>query len=568
MIGTERWEFLPACLRAGGGVLVLAAVMGGWAALIGGCVREYPDDHWLSGVQCKDGICLAERPDRRASTFTLEAPEEAGIVAQRMTLIGDGKDIVFAGIRPADKEPMKSATRLAIARFDGDGDYPAIEWRHESGVGWGGNGAQVVGPDGRFWSFVGDVGGTWGLLAYDRQLSWVKYEVTSPSVALADDVNWSMPNAVGIALPGGVATVRSVARNDGDKTMNDLPTLVEWWTFSPNLIPSRAAQAEITSDPEYGGVKSIRGQVRLLSLGEQLGVLGDQGKAMALSAGASIADRLAVRPADPTNLVPSRGSSSVLLPFRPGSSYAPGSLLYIGGGSDGEVNPNSWRRLDLFDPASATWTSAPHALPRGRDSATPVLLPDGRILLAGDSTGARDIFYIDPLRGFTVTVSHDILSRTRGLGLGGLVVADGRVVLAGGSQPDGEAPRALPDVDVWEPPYLDAGARAARPTIANVSGSILIEGRFSIDLAADSPPVTEVVLLAHSSSFMGNNNNQRLVQLEMEHDGNAPGSTTIKLHGPPAGWAPAGRYLLFALGGDRIPSEGKPVDVVEAAASP
>ncbi len=578
MIGTERWEILPACLRAVGRGLVLAAVMACWAAGSGGCVREYPDDHWLAGVDCNAGsrICLAERPDRRASTLVLArdcqempgSPPEAGIVAQRMTLTGDGKEIVFAGIGAACRDPTNSVAGIAIARFDDDGRGagPAIEWPSDSWVVPVApvvNGAHVVGPDGRFWSFVGDVAGTRGLMAYDRQSGGVQYAGASPAAPVSADVNWDPPNALAIALPGGVAIARGLASNDSQPAQL-IPTVLEWWTFGPDGTPVWAAQTEIASGRPAHTLQSMRGQLRLFSVGDRLALLGDHGVAVALSAGSSTPELLGHRSASPGK--PNFGSTSVLLPFRAGSKYPPGSVLYIGGRAD-DVDPETRRRLDLFDPASGTWTRAAE-LPRGRDSATAVLLPDGRILLAGDSQGSRDILYIDPLRGFAVTVSHDSLSRMRGLGLGGLVLADGRVVLAGGNEPDGDEPRAPPDVDVWEPPYLDAGARAARPTIATVSGPIPLGGRFSIVTTAESAPVTEVVLLAHSSSFMGNNPNQRLVQLEIERDGNDTRSSTIVLHGPPAGWAPAGRYLLFALGDDRIPSEGKAVDVVEGAAGP
>jgi hypothetical protein len=115
---------------------------------------------------------------------------------------------------------------------------------------------------------------------------------------------------------------------------------------------------------------------------------------------------------------------------------------------------------------------------------------------------------------------------------------------------------------------LHAGVPAARPQIAPPSKPISIDGMYSIEMAAAGPEVTEVVLLAYGSSFMGNNPNQRLIELEIDRDGSDPGSRVIALHGPPAGWAPAGRYLLFALTADRIPSPGVPVDVVDSAAGP
>jgi galactose oxidase-like protein len=586
MIETERWEILPACLRAGGAARAFTVFIS-WAAVLGGCVREHPEDHWLPGVDCDaaSGICLAERPDRRASTFALapdcwQLPEslgEPGINAQRMTLTDDGRAIVLAGSHMTQADASRSTAGVAIAHFEddggNDGDCPPIEWPEwldDDAATAVANGAHVVGPDGSFWSFVGNIGGTWGAMSHDAQSGWVPHPVPSPAPPLSPDLNWNAPNALAIALPAhGVAIVRSAATDDAKARDLLPPNQVEWWTFGLDPAPARSGHAVIESGIlGYAAMHSTRGQLRLFSVGDHLAVLGDSGRAEALSAGASTLGRLGDRPADRGFALPNYGSASVFLPFRSGSTYAPGSVLYIGGSPDKDLDPAHRRRLDLYDPASDTWTRAVGGLPRGRNFTAPVLLPDGSILLAGDSGGARDVFYIDPQRDFAVTVGHDILSRTRGVGVGGLVVASGRVVLAGGNQPDGEEMRAPPDVDVWEPPYLDVGARAAQPTIAKAPGSIAIDRHFSIDMTPDSAPVTGVVLLAFGSSFMGNNPNQRLIELAMQRDANDPRSPTIALTGPPAGWAPAGRYLLFALGADRIPSVGIAVDVVEGDASP
>ncbi|HUL99924.1 MAG TPA: galactose oxidase-like domain-containing protein [Mycobacterium sp.] len=554
-------------------------------------MREHPADHWLPGVECDAGPCLDERWDRRSSTFAL-APDcwqteasaaEAGINAQSMTLIGDGQQIVFAAKQATNADGSPTPGRIATARFDpeagGDGACPEMKWPRADDV-WvmhAANGAHVVGPDGRFWSFGGDVAGTRGVRAFDWESGWAQYPFTSLAPPLGDDPNWNMPNALAIALPGsGVAIARGVASND-PLTMEKRPTSLEWWTFGPDRSPVWVARAQLVSGTlGYGTLNSLRGQARLLSVGacapddrdgvgNRLVVLGDNGRAVALPTGDSPPLLVADRPVDAPDDRPNYGSATVLLPLRAGTPYAPGSVLYIGGGFKGDVFPELRRRLDLFDPACRTWTRAGRTLPRGRNFATAVLLPDGSILLAGDDQGARDIFYIDPTYGFAVTVGHDMLQRMRGTGLGGLVLSDGRVVLAGGTQPDGDDPRAPPDVDLWEPPYLHAGAQ---PTIARGPGQIPIDAHVSIEVVKGGPDVTEVVLLAYGSSFMGNNPNQRLIELAIDRNASDPRSGLIALTGPPARWAPTGRYLLFALTADRIPSRGVPVDVVDAAAGP
>src|SRR4029078_12857211 len=105
-----------------------------------------------------------------------------------------------------------------------------------------------------------------------------------------------------------------------------------------------------------------------------------------------------------------------------------------------------------------------------------------------------------------------------------------RWVLAGGDERDGDALRAPPDVELWEPPYLHAGIPGTPPAIAALSGPIPVDGTCSIEMAAGSPEIAEVALLAYGSSFMGNNPNQRLVELEIDRDCSNPGSRTIALH--------------------------------------
>jgi hypothetical protein len=563
-----------------------------WAAAIAGCVREYPADHWLPGVRCDDGVCLNEWPDRRSTTFWL-APDcwlteaskaEAGISADRMTLTGAGDEIVFAAMDTTDTSGDSSTAPIATALFaagvGSDGACPQIDWPVLARPVKVANGAHVVGPGGKFWSFAGDVGGTTDAMAYDRASGWVHYSVAAPAPPLIDPRNWNAPNAMAIALPAsGVAIVRSVVSN-GTQVDDHIPTLLERWAFASDRAPTWIGQTQVLwGAPGYNAIQSTRGQVRLFSVGacspttqdgpaDHLIALGDIGRALPLLGDdLTPAPIISERTADADVNQPNFGSTSVLLPLRRGSTYAPGSVLFIGGGTDGDQDPERAQRLDLFDPACGTWTEAGRILPRGRTFATPVLLPDGNILLAGDLHGAHDVLYIDPQHDFRVTVGHDNLLRTRSLGVGGLVLADGKVVLAGGKDPDGDDQLA-PDIDLWEPPYLHAGPPASQPTIVPPSKPILIDGPFSIEMATGSPEITEVVLLAFGSSFMGNNPNQRLVELEIDRDRSDPLSGRIALNAPPAGWTPAGRYLLFALTADRIPSLGIPVDVVDSAASP
>jgi hypothetical protein len=94
-------------------------------------------------------------------------------------------------------------------------------------------------------------------------------------------------------------------------------------------------------------------------------------------------------------------------------------------------------------------------------------------------------------------------------------------------------------------------------------GPIHAGAGFTIQMEPGGPEIAEVVLLAYGSSFLGNELNQRLIELDVDPAAHEARSGTLSLTGPPPGWAPAGRYLLFALDRQRIPSVGIPVDIVD-----
>jgi hypothetical protein len=118
------------------------------------------------------------------------------------------------------------------------------------------------------------------------------------------------------------------------------------------------------------------------------------------------------------------------------------------------------------------------------------------------------------------------------------------------------------DAEIWEPPYLRVHPDGARPAIAEAPDQISAGVPFPLVLAAGSPGVLEVVLLAYGSPFMGNDLNQRLIELEIDRAQADSVGGTLWITGPPPGWAPPGPYLLFVLDPDRVPSVGWPVDVV------
>jgi hypothetical protein len=207
--------------------------------------------------------------------------------------------------------------------------------------------------------------------------------------------------------------------------------------------------------------------------------------------------------------------------------------------------------MHVYNPQGLSWDEA-GLLPRRRVHQAAVLLPDGRIAVIGGSADDRRTLYIDPARDFDVRLGESQLSRTRRLGVNALVTRDGSVAVLGGrtAAPDA-ALKIPPDMDIVEPSYLDPSLR--RPFIVAAPDTVISDTPFTVQLASEagSVPADEMVLLAFTATVGTTDASQRLVQLDFQ-PGAAPGELTVSA--PPAAWAPAGRYLLFALR-ERIPSE-------------
>jgi hypothetical protein len=165
---------------------------------------------------------------------------------------------------------------------------------------------------------------------------------------------------------------------------------------------------------------------------------------------------------------------------------ADGTVLVVGGGASGQFT-GPVLTPELYDPVSATWTQmAAQAAPRMYHS-TAVLLPDGRVLSAGQSNGTL--------------------------------------------QNTGE---------IFSPPYLFAGAR---PTITSAPASVGYNQQFTIT-TPNFASIGRVALVRAGSVTHSNNFDQRYVDLTSTSNGSNGLTATSPLdsnHAPP-GW-----YMLFIL---------------------
>jgi galactose oxidase len=165
---------------------------------------------------------------------------------------------------------------------------------------------------------------------------------------------------------------------------------------------------------------------------------------------------------------------------------ADGTVLVVGGGTSGSyIGPV--RTPELYNPVSATWMRmAPQTAPRMYHSIA-VLLPDGRVLSAGQSQGS--------------------------------------LAMTG---------------EIFSPPYLFTGAR---PTITSAPSSVGYNQQFTIT-TPDFVSVGRVALVKAGSVTHSNDFDQRYVDLTYTSNG----STGLTATSPPGrNHAPPGWYMLFIL---------------------
>lgn len=255
---------------------------------------------------------------------------------------------------------------------------------------------------------------------------------------------------------------------------------------------------------------------------------------------------------------------STLLPLRPSEGYRARVLNVGGSGDNGPGNPPIFEdraeMIDFSDPVPQWKLVAP--MSKRRYQGVSVLLPDGKVLVAGGGAGGDtndnahlDAEMYDPVANtwsYAGTASIPRMYHSVGI-----LLPDGRVFV-GGSNPhdtlDPNEHQVEERIEIYSPPYLFRGERADIPEHPE---EIHYGQNFNIRLSAATfaTKATKVVLMRPGSTTHTRNFDQRLIELTMTKDPATP--RRLYLTAPPNGnIAPPGYYLMFVLHGNGVVSRG------------
>jgi hypothetical protein len=231
--------------------------------------------------------------------------------------------------------------------------------------------------------------------------------------------------------------------------------------------------------------------------------------------------------------------SGVLLPGPPSGSY---KVMIVGGKdrSGGTVTANT----EIFDGSNPTagWKQGP-SMPEPRTNMNLVILPDGTLLGVGGASLGQYMqpqfqsLLFDPTANTWTPVATQTVQRT--YHSTAVLLPDGRVLSAGDNQPGGG--HGL--LDIYSPPYLFKGAR---PTITSAPSTVPYGGSFKI---TTPDTITRAVLMAPGATSHATDTHQRHVELAITATSGGYTATT-----PSVDVAPPGYYMLFLLNAAGVPS--------------
>lgn len=231
--------------------------------------------------------------------------------------------------------------------------------------------------------------------------------------------------------------------------------------------------------------------------------------------------------------------------------YDDGKVLVVGGG---DPPTNAAEVIDL-NAATPTWRYV-GSMSNARRQFDATLLPDGRVLATGGSSGsgfdnssapvyAAEMW--DPVTEQWTTMASNTIYH--GYHSNALLLPDGRVFTTGGDN--------QPNAEIYSAPYLFKGAR---PTISSAPASVSYGQTFFVQ-TANAASIAKVTWIRLPSVTHAFNQNQRINRLSFSQ---VTGGLNVQAPSNP-NLCPPGHYMLFILDGNGVPSIAKIIQITSTA---
>ena len=256
--------------------------------------------------------------------------------------------------------------------------------------------------------------------------------------------------------------------------------------------------------------------------------------------------------------------------------YEPGKILRTGGGANwigGTIDgKRTWAVIDIRGTMPVVQqSSASNPMPAGLHWHNATVIADGRVVVTGGSlknntvTGANYSALIwKPTAGTrTGTWTKGAATSSNKARLYhsiALLLPDATLLVAGGGAAGG-APNNL-NAEIYNPPYLytSSGEVAPRPIITSAPSVVGIGEKFNLTFSSASQ-ISRVTFVKTGSVTHSFNMDQRFMQLTFTGSGN-----TLTVTAPTnANVATPGRYLLFIINARGVPSVARIVTVPVAS---
>lgn len=245
-----------------------------------------------------------------------------------------------------------------------------------------------------------------------------------------------------------------------------------------------------------------------------------------------------------------RGDDSTAVMFRPGR------ILQLGGASNGAVV------IDINGASPVVTPTANMATMRKLANAT--VMADGRVVVTGGSTVWNQMTGVNytaeiwnPTTGTWTIGASGVRSRL--YHSGSILLPDATVLVIGGGAP---GPENNLNAEIYYPPYLynAAGALASRPAIIDAPAQLEIGKTFPLEFG-NAAAIGRVTLVKTASVTHSFNMEQRFTELTFTTNGNR-----IMVQAPTrASHATPGYYMLFVIDSNGVPSRARMVRVGIAA---